>query len=190
MTTDDDTPTPAEPSPRTAALRQAVIDIERHVATDGWDAPVGVFALVRTAVALARDPRLAAELPTGAEDAARDPEHLTSIEQQGLPESANLEELLAQLAWPEEVDGTAVVVERIVVPPQAEADLPEDPSAALAALERHPERQDVRIAVGVLRSGESWCALRARQYDSDDAVAGAPDLVPGLVEAVRGTLLD
>src|SRR5690606_38694133 len=99
------------------------------------------------------------------------PHHLTSIEQDGLPSADDLEQLLAQLAWPETVDGAAVVVERIVVPPEAAA---EADAMTVEQLMEHPQRQDVRIAVGVLRTGESWCALRTRAHDSDDAVGGSP----------------
>jgi len=176
------------PSPRQRALTGAVVDIERHVSSLGWDSPVLVFSLVRTAAALAVNPALVSELPDGAAESAEvDPEHLLSVEQDGLPQADTLEELLAQLAWPDEVDGAAIVVERIVVPPEAEVDMPRDAQEAVAYLEAHPDRQDVRIAVGVLRSGESWCALRSRNHDSDDAVAGSPDAVPGLVEALRAT---
>jgi len=42
-----------------AALARAVVELEEHVAQRGWDAPVTVFALVRTAAALAQDPELA-----------------------------------------------------------------------------------------------------------------------------------
>jgi hypothetical protein len=74
------------------------------------------------------------------------------------------------------------------VPPEAEADLPTDPAEALAALAAHPDREDVRMAVGVLRTGESWCALRSRSHDDDTMVAGSPDAVPGLVSALAATL--
>ncbi|PWD50310.1 hypothetical protein C8046_06200 [Serinibacter arcticus] len=171
-------------APQTAALARCVRETELHVATDGWDAPVRVFALVGTAAALAADPSLAAVLP----DTGGDPHHLTAVEQEGLPEAASLEDLLAQLAWPDAVDGAAVVVERLVVPPAAESELPDDEEAAVAALAAHPDAQDVRIAVGVLRSGESWCALRSRAHDTDDQVAGGTDLVPGLVTALTATL--
>jgi len=180
--------TDSTPSPRELALRTAVLDIERHVSSLGWDSPVLVFSLVRTAEALATNPGLVTELPDGAAESAQvDPEHLLSVEQDGLPQADTLEELLAQLAWPEEVTGAAIVVERIVVPPEAETDMPRDPDEAVAYLEAHPDRQDVRIAVGVLRSGESWCALRSRLHDSDDAVGGSPDAVPGLVAALQAT---
>lgn len=182
---------------RENAVRQAVVDIERHVARAGWDGPVAVFALVRTADAVERTPELTQDLPEEALAAAtEDAEHLTSIEQDGLPASTDLEDLLAQLAWPESVDGAAVVVERIVVPPEAEAQISAQvselpPQAAEAAkvdrLLVHPDRQDVRIAAGVLRTGESWCALRSRANDFDDAVAGAPAAVPGLVAALSAT---
>ncbi|MHB1063854.1 MAG: PPA1309 family protein [Georgenia sp.] len=179
---------PADPTPRERALRLAVVDIERHVATLGWDTPVLVFALVRTGDALAATPGLADELTPEAIDAARaDAEHLTSIEQEGLPEAPTLEELLGRLAWPDQVGGAAVAVERMVVPPDAEGAMPTDPEAALEYLMNHPDRSDVRMVVGVLRSGESWCALRSRSHDSDDAVAGSTDAVPGLVEALQAT---
>ncbi|GAA4416449.1 hypothetical protein GCM10023169_11360 [Georgenia halophila] len=189
--TDDTTPEAptTEPTGRALALRVAVGDIERHVAARGWDGPVAVFALVRTTDALAATPALGEELPADALAAAeRDPEHLTSIEQEGLPAAETIEELLGQLGWPEEVDGAAVVLERMVVPPEAEQGLPEDQEEAVEQLMAHPERQDVRMAAGVLRSGESWCAIRSRRHDSDDAVAGSADAVPGLVEALHATL--
>src|SRR5690625_18691 len=116
-----------------------------------------------------------------------DPTQITTIEQEGLPESDTHEDLLAQLAWPETVHGTAVVVERIVVPPEAEASMPEG-DAGVEYLMSHPDRQDVRIAAGVLRTGEPWCAQRSRANDSDHAVGGGAQAVPGLIEALAATL--
>lgn len=180
-----------EPTPDGAqrALDLAVREIERHVASGGWDGPVRVFALVRTAAALAAEPSLADQLPeqTVAE-AMADPHHLTAVEQEDLPQTDSLEALLGSLSWPETVHGAAVVVERVVLPTSAEADMPADPDEAVAYLMAHPERQDVRLAVGALRDGPSWCVLRTRADDDDSAVAAGPDLVPGLVEAVGATL--
>lgn len=176
------------PAP-TRSLADAVHEIERHVASGGWDGPVRVFALVHTAAALATEPSLAAQLPAEVVAAARaDEHHLTSVEQEGLPPSDDLEELLAGLSWPATVDGTAVVVERVVLPSAAEEAMPADPDEALGYLMSHPDRQDVRLAVGALRTGETWCAVRTRANDADDQVAGAVDLIPGLVEAVLATL--
>ena len=42
----------------------------------------------------------------------------------------------------------------------------------------HPERQEVRIAVGVLRDGSRDCALRLRGKEKDEDVLSGPDLVP------------
>ncbi len=177
---------PAPPAQR--ALAEAVVEIERHVATGGWDGPVRVFALVRTQAALDAEPGLARQLPPEVLAAASaDPEHLTSVEQEGLPASDDLEGLLGAIAWPDGVHGAALTVERIVLPPEAERDLPEDADAAVAALLAHPERQDVRLAVGVLRDGVSWCAVRQRAADADDAVGQGPEVVPGLVDALRAT---
>ncbi len=170
------------------ALAAAVMEIERHVATAGWDGPVRVFALVHTANAIETDPAIMSILtPDVVARAKFDAHHLTSIEQEDLPAASSLGELLARLAWPESVDGTAVVTERIVVPPEAEEDLPEDPEEATQVLLAHPERQDMRMAVGVLRSGESWCAIRLKSADDDASVARGADLVPELVSALLTT---
>lgn len=186
----DETPSPPAPMTRTArSLDRAVRELERHVARGGWDGPVRVFALIRTADALTRDPALRDQLPPDlVASADGDPEHVTSVEQEDLPQAETIEELLGQIAFPETVDGAAVVLERIVVPPEAEAGLPDDAEAAVQQLMAHPAREDVRMAAGVLRSGESACALRTRRHDDDAAVASGADLVPGLVAALRTTL--
>ena len=171
------------------ALADAVREIERHVASGGWDGPVRVFALVETARALATDPTLASQLPAEVVDAARlDPRHLTSVEQEDLPPAEDVEALLGALTWPSTVDGAAIVIERIVLPPAAEEAMPADPDEALAYLLGHPDREDVRMAVGAMRDGRSWCAVRTRSHDSDDAVGQGHDVVPGLIDAVRATL--
>lgn len=175
--------------PRARSLAAAVVELERYAAQGGWDAPIGVYALIRTADALAANPSLGEQVgPDVVAAAAADAEHLTSIEQDGLPDAPNLEDLLAQLAWPDTVHGAALVVERVVVPPEAEVGMPSDPEEGVAYLMAHPDRQDVRVAAGVLRTGESWCVLRSRANDDDDAVAGSPDAVPGLVHALAATL--
>jgi hypothetical protein len=175
-------------APAQHSLAMAVHEIERHVATAGWDGPVRVFALVRTAAALEASPELAGQLPAEVVAAAHaDPTHLTSVEQEDLPAAADLEELLGGMTWPPTVDGAAVVAERIILPPAAEEGMPADDDGALAYLMAHPDRQDVRIAVGALRTGESWSAVRTRAHDADDDVAKGPDLVPGLLTALRAT---
>lgn len=183
----DDAPAPIVPLAQ-LALADAVRDVEAHVAADGWDAPPRVFALVRTADAMAADPGLADRLPPEVVTAARGiPDHLVSVEQEGLADVETLEDLLAGISWPDTVDGAAIVAERVILPPSAEEGLPTDPAAALAYLSSHPDRQDVRLAVGVLRDGTPWCAVRTRANDDGDDVAFGPDLVPGLIEGLRAT---
>ncbi|WP_156808144.1 PPA1309 family protein [Actinomyces sp. oral taxon 849] len=167
-------------------------ETEVHVAAFGWDQPVRVFALARTAEALRTDPDLAEFLDASAvEEARTDLELLTVVEQEGLPAAADLEHLLAQLAWPESVHGAAISVERLVLPPaaQEEADAITDATERLAFLQARPDREDIRMVVGVLRSGESWCALRSRAHDDDASVYQGEQLVPGLVEALATTFL-
>src|SRR5690625_565678 len=160
------------PTPAAFALAAEILALEEHVAAAGWDAPIRVFALVRTAEALRQTPSLAAEIPTEAvANAQADPHALLAVEQEGLPQAPDLETLLAQLAWPETVDGVAIAVEQFVVPPAAREGLSPDPHEQVQQLLDHPERDDVRIVAGVLRSGEAWCALRYRSHDSSDRVA-------------------
>lgn len=165
-------------------LVTSALETERHVAGAGWDQPPRLFALVRTAGLLEREPHLRTQIAEEEEDG------LTAIEQEGLPDASSLESILAQLAWPEEVDGVALAVERLVVPPEAERDLPGDPEEAAEALAAHPDRKDVRLLVAVLRDGESACLLRQRDHDTDDKVASGPDIAPGLVQALSATLQD
>lgn len=173
------------------ALGRAVRELERHVARGGWDAPMRVFALIRTAEAMSRDPSLAEQLPPDlVATAATDPTHITSVEQEDLPDADGLEQLLARIAWPDAVDGAALVCERVVVPPDVERELPSDPDEAVEALMAHPQREDVRLAVGVLRDGTTSCALRTRRNDDDLAVGTGPNLVPGLTAALTATLRD
>jgi hypothetical protein len=164
-------------------LAIAALDTERHVAAAGWDQPPRLFALVRTAELLAREPQLRAQMgpPDLAEGA------YTAIEQEGLPATSSIETLIGRIAWPDDVDGCAFAIERMVVPPEAERDLPARPEDAVDALAAHPARKDVRLLVAVLRDGRSICLLRQRDHDSDDAVATGPDLAPGLVAALRAT---
>lgn len=174
--------------PSEERLAEAVTEIERHVATAGWDGPTRVFALVKTRRAIDMDPSMTAVLsPDVLARAKFDEHHLTSIEQEDLPSATSLEELLARLAWPEAVDGAAVVTEHITVPPEAEENLPSDPDEATQMLLDHPDRRDLRMAAGVLRTGESWCAIRAKTTDDDAAVAQGSDLIPELSQALSAT---
>lgn len=172
--------------PVTDPLSLAALDTERHVASGGWDQPPRLFALVETADLLHREPQLAAGLTVSDQVAGA----LTAIEQEELPENESIESLLGQIAWPDTVLGCALVVERLVVPPEAERNLPRDREQAVAALAAHPDRRDVRLLAAVTRDGRSICLLRQREHDSDDRVATGSDIAPGLVEALRSTFSD
>lgn len=158
-------------------LRQAALEVYRHVREGGWDQPPRLFALVPTAELLERQPELADELG--------DPDSYTAIEQDGLPAGRQLEELLTEIEWPDAVTGCAAVVERIMLPPEAEASLPESPDEMAAAAAAHPNRREVRIVAAVLRDGSTHSVVQAR--DNEDSVTEGPDLVPGLVDLLLGT---
>lgn len=180
----DELPVTEDSSPAAQALRIAMVEVEAQAGDSGWDQPSRLFALVRTAELAAAEPDLAAEL--GIHDSSA--QLLTPVEQEIDRPGEPLEHLLARITWPETVEGALVVVERVVLPPAAEAQVPDDPTAASMFAAEHAEREDVRIAAGVLRSGESHCVLRLRSHDSDDAVVHGKDVVPGLLHALRETL--
>ena len=173
-------------TPTTDPLDLVALDIERHVAGGGWDQAVRLFALVPTTV-LTRD---APELVGTARPQDAAPGALSAVEQEDFRVPADLESALAALAWPEVVTGAAIAVERIVVPPAAEQDLPSDTEAALSALAAHPDRRDVRLVVAVTRDGRSSCLLRQRDHDRDDRVAKGRDIAPGLVAGLLATFVE
>jgi hypothetical protein len=181
-----DGPVTSQPQPVADPLTIAALDTERHVAASGWDQNPRVFALVPTEDLLEREPHLRAGM-SGSDLA---PGALSAIEQEDLPRTSSLESLLGRMSWPETVAGVAIAVERVVVPPEAERDLPKNPEQAMEALAAHPDRRDVRLLVAVTRDGRSRCLLRQRAHDRDDQVAMGEDIAPGLVHALKATLQD
>lgn len=174
--------TPMAASP----LTRAVLEIDEYVSGLGWDQPARLFALVDTARLRAEQPSLAARLGPGDEQAAT---AFTPIEQDSIPTGKPLDEFLGTIAWPDSVAGCALTVERLMLPPSAEAQVPQDlDEAALAAwVAKHPERQEVRMTVAVLRDGARDSALRLRAKDSPTEVLTGSALVPGLAEALTAT---
>lgn len=182
MATQEPRPGPAPVDP---VLQAAVREIERHAAEAGWDEPARLYALVPTADLLVREPALAAAL--GIDEAAA-AGTLTPVEQDQVPQDRGLEQVLEEIMWPAEVFGCAAVVERLVLPPGADSEAPQDPEAAGEYAASHPDRQEVRIVAGVTREGSTYCALRLKSHDDDNSVVESPDLVPALLELLMGTL--
>jgi hypothetical protein len=169
------------------ALSRAVIEIEKHVSSAGWDQPAQLFALVPTDELLRAEPQLAAEL--GAEDASQP---LTPVAQGELPgavEDEHLADALARIEWPDGVSGCALAIERIVLPASAEAGLSSvEADAELARMAgSDPRRHEVRMVAAVLREGDRFGAVRLRSHDEDSAVLTGTDLVPTLCEVLSLT---
>ncbi len=170
--------------PQDPALATAVLEIEAHIAEAGWDQPARLYALVDTARIVAHEPELATQM--GLDSAASDGS-FTPVEQDALGDQT-LEVTLESIAWPAEVAGCAAVVERLVLPPGVDDEIPEDPVAAEEFAREHPLRQEVRIVAGATRAGATYCALRLRAHDDDQSVVDGTALVPGLLDLLRSTL--
>ncbi|KLL11753.1 MULTISPECIES: PPA1309 family protein [Protofrankia] len=164
-------------SPDISELTSVVLEVERHVADLGWDQPSQVYALADTSDLIAREPALAAHVGQIV------PGSLTPVEQEPLP-VGRLDEVLAGIGWPPEVLGCVLVTELVVLPPSAEQEAPYEEADIELWAASHPERQDVRLAVGVTRDGQHASCLRVR---GDEELVVDPDLADGLVDGLLAT---
>lgn len=173
-----------------SAVATAAREVEEFVAGAGWEQPPQLFALVATTDLLQQQPELADQLNAATP--------LTPIAQEALAES-DLAEALARIAWPETVEGCAIVQEIVVLPPEAESSLTAAGAAGDAARLRraaadHPERTEGRLVAAVARDGARACVLRLRGKPTDDGsepldeVIEHPDLAPNLLDALAATL--
>lgn len=178
---------PSGPPMAASPLTVAVLEIDAYAAGLGWDQPARLFALVDTARLRAHEPGLAAQL--GLDDTASTTAALTPVEQDELPAGTALDEFLATIAWPDAVVGCAMTVERMMLPPSAEASVPDGLTDAQLTkwVTEHPDRQEVRMTVAVLRDGARDSAVRLREKDSPTEVLTGAGLVPGLAEALAAT---
>ena len=79
-----------------------------------------------------------------------------------------------------------------MLPPSAEASVPEglerEGRAGAKWVAEHPERQEVRMTVAVLRDGTRESALRLREKDAPtEVLTGLATWSPGLAEALAAT---
>lgn len=188
--------TPFSPDDLGATLRDAL----SFLAPTGWGRPPTVFALVPTPVL--------AELHPGLVD-ADDDSALSPVAEEplitppGAEPYAALEEFLATASWQPPVAGVAVLLDIVVIPPAARADLPADDavgmpasdvrSAALrSAAHNHPDGRRARLAVGALRDGPRLALLEVEPRDADDTreLRTHPDLAADLAEALAAALTD
>lgn len=161
-------------------LPEVVFELERHVSQAGWEQPPRLFALVETDEIIAAEPDLASSLGLVAGG-------VTPVEQEEFDVDSPLDDALAAIAWPDKVLGAALAVERVLLPPDAEADLPagDDADRLADAVAADPRSEDVRIVVAVARDGATACGLRLRDHDQD--LLTGPDLVPQLARALQAT---
>jgi len=168
------------------ALVAALIELERHVGDGGWDQPPRLFALVNTDSMITAEPQLADQLGlVGSADGGH-PDALTAVEQDHFRPGEDLLQDLSVIFWPETVHGCALCLESTFLPPDAEADIPEDPELATQYVANHEDRLELRVVIGVDRDRNTHGVARLRT--EPDELLGSQDLVPGLTEALLRTL--
>ncbi|MGW0037550.1 PPA1309 family protein [Gordonia sp. NPDC003376] len=176
-------------------LGRALADALRFVSsTDGIpSADAGrapqVFALVPTALLAQLQPDLVS---------ADDDSALSPIAEEPLPATAVaephavLEEFLATASWPDAVAGAAVVVDILMLPPDARPDLPtadgSSPIALRSAATTHPDSRPARLAVGALRHGRSLALVELWSDEGIPERRTHPDLARDLQDALAASL--
>lgn len=176
---DDDTAT-------AQVLGRLAREIDEFVGAAGWDQGPQLFALVPTAALLAEQPDLASQLDADAP--------LTPIAQESLP-ADDLQDALAQIAWPETVHGCALVQEIVILPTEAQQEVDaaaEDSETLERIAAEHPDRREARLVAAVHRDGSAACVMRLRQRSEQEPeeIVEHPELAPNLVDALRGTLAE
>ncbi|WP_156754204.1 PPA1309 family protein [Actinokineospora pegani] len=173
---------PTTPAPDAARLAAAAREVEEYVAAGGWDQAPQLFALVPTDHLLREQPELADRLdPTAAP--------LTPVAQD--PLEGDLGEALAAIMWPEAVAGCALAQEIVMLPPDAEAELPDSDADAMGRVAAaHPQAREARLIAAVSRDGATACVLRLRTTSPDqlDEVVEHPGLAKNLTTALLETL--
>jgi hypothetical protein len=165
------------------SLHTVLLELSDQVAAEGWGQPPRLFALVSTADLQRDDPAFAAQLGLAEVDPAIAP--WTALEDD-FSNSA-----LEEVAWPATVDGCAVAMERITLPPAVEADLPADPAEAARWVAEHPDRQEIRLVACMLRDGTRDASVRFRAHDTREDMLFGPELISAELAAVLlGTFVD
>lgn len=177
---------PADAQPGDDALTAAMIELERFIGQQGWEQPPRLFALVHTDELIAADPQLIEQQGLRGSAQGGHPDALTAIEQEDFEPGTDLVGGLAGIFWPPAVFGCAISLESSFLPAHAETSLPDDPQAASRAVRAHPDRQDVRLVMGVTRDGARHGV--GRLVSQPDELLGAPDLVAGLGDVLAHTL--
>ncbi|PPK68768.1 PPA1309 family protein [Actinokineospora auranticolor] len=179
--------------PGTHDLPAATREVEEFVNAGGWDQPAQLFAFVPTAQLLDERPELADQVDPAST--------LTPVAQDALPDG-DLGAALTTIMWPPAVVGCALVQEIVMLPPEAEADLPAADGDTLGRLAaEHPQAREARLVAAALRDGSVACVLRLRAVASTnpdstgsgepiDELVEHPDLAANLTAALLDTLRD
>lgn len=171
----DDAPDALDPA--TAALAAAALEISRHLQDAPRSSALRWFTLARTARLLREHPGTAALLGLEAQaSAAVDDLHLTSVEMDHLEPTADLQEGLAALRWPDFAAGGAVAID--LEPAQWRA-LDSQDSPARAA------QHGVRVVVAADSDGMTWTVLR---FEGGAAMRMGRALLPGVSAALGDSL--
>jgi hypothetical protein len=160
-------------------LTLAVLQAESHRARSGWGQPPQLYALASKEALADASSQLDARIrkaPAGS---------FIPVEQDPLPEGEPLD-VLAGIAWPDDVAGCVLVTEVVILPPDAQREAPRDPDEMERWARDYPGSREARLAVGVSRSGDHACVLRLQ---GDDGVQIDPQLADDLVTALLETFI-
>lgn len=160
-------------------LSAALIEIEHFVARSGWDQPSRLFALVPTVELLAAEPALGGQLQVTT------PDQLSSVEQDDFHPGSDILQTLASISWPPTVAGAALTTQRTFLPADLESQIPLDPDQAADFVANHPQHEEIRVVIGVMRDGTHYGV--ARLASNPEELLAGDNLVPALSNALMRT---
>ncbi len=172
------------------AVALAVKEIFNTVISQGLNQPIRLFSLVKS-TKLIELPNLDEDLKNNLRNSLEFvPEHLSSIEQENIPQ-VEIDELLAQIKWDEEVDGCAIYMEQNAVDQQSLENAPQDEQEQLEYYKNHESFTKICVCAGVHKNGTSWTVLKvvhdANNLEDTEESRSGVNIIPEVTSALLTT---
>ena len=118
------------------------------------------------------------------------PEHLSSIEQENIPQ-IEIDDLLGQIKWDEDVDGCAIYLEQNAVDQTSIKNAPQDEEEQLEYYKNHESFTKICVCAGVIKNGTSWTVMKVVKdpnnlEDTEESRSGV-DIIPEITAALGAT---
>lgn len=172
------------------AVALAVKEIFNTVISQGLGQPIRLFSLVKSSK-IVDLPGIDDDLKTTLKNSIDFiPEHLSSIEQENIPQ-IEIDELLGKIKWDEGVDGCALYMEQNAVDEKSKENAPENEKEQIEYYKNHESFTKICVCAGVDRQGTSWTVIKVvdnsgELKDIEESNSGV-NLIPEITTALLTT---